>query len=162
MVFCPVAPWIGVFAAVVSFWTYYTLVKQTCHPPKKRQKGITQISFIQTMAMTLVICSGPLIYIMRVYTPNCGPFVGPDYTSMLSGLAVWPAAGSHAESLVNVMQEPTVLWILLFCQVVGIVYVREKLQLSRNRYKELQLDYGAVNDELRDMLGSKGGDSSVA
>lgn len=158
MFFCPILAWIGALAAFLSFYTYYLIVVKTCHPPKKSLGAAsTRTVFLFFMTMTLLVATAPVLYILRIYDPNCGPYAAPKYTSAFSGLHMWAQEDSatykHASLFLDVVQDPLVLWVLVLGQGIFINYTRENLSVAKFKQKDLQDEIAQVHAEAREMNG---------
>ena len=165
MFFCPILAWIGSLAAFLSFYAYYLIVLKTCHPPKKSLGATsTRTVFLFFMTLTLLVTTAPLLYILRIYNPNCGPFAAPKYNSAFSGLDAWALENTEKytqmSSFLEILQDPLVLWVLVLGQGIWINYTRENLSVAKFQKKDLQDEIAQVHAEAREMnahLSDNGG-----
>eukprot|EP00039_Didymoeca_costata_P010920 m.149026 g.149026 ORF g.149026 m.149026 type:complete len:767 (-) comp15006_c0_seq20:1460-3760(-) len=137
MIFCPVIPVVGVLGAIFSFYLYYFLAFETCRPPKK---GIRSVSsrgvHVTSLTLMLIFCSAPLLYIMRVYSPNCGAFAG--YPNMFVGLELWTRDYESWRTFVLLLADPLILYVGIFILGSLLFYNRAVLRDIRWSNEELQ------------------------
>ena len=107
------------------------------------------------MTLTLLVTTAPLLYILRIYDPNCGPYAASKYTSAFSGLDMWAQEESvrfaHADMFLSILQDPLVLWVLVLGQGIFINYTRENLTVAKYQKKDLQDEIAQVHAEAREM-----------
>ena len=106
---------------------------------------MTDTVFMGCLVVTVMMSAAPLIYVLRVYSPNCGAFAG--YTNVFQGFEIWARSENATDTDDNngglhtflmLWVEPVVLYTVIMVLGIIIAYTKENLRETKLSRIELQ------------------------